>query len=237
MSVWEVVGVAILAGVLPALALLQLPLLSQVREERMALYGGSAITILLMGVGVILLTLPSGARIETLGLTFPGWGAFLGWTAVSTAGGLALVAASRPLVARYGGENSAFIRMLIPRTPGEKVAFSGLSLAAGTGEELAYRGYLWGSLQLLGMGPWAATLLAALPFGVLHAYQGPVGVVRTGLMGVVLTLPVLFTGSLLPAMAAHFLLDLLLGLVLADHFLEGGEDATGSTGPFSEPTG
>jgi hypothetical protein len=103
---------------------------------------------------------------------------------------------------------------LLPRTRAEKRAFVGLSFAAGIGEELAYRGYALLSLQLLGMGPWAAAAISSVAFGFLHAYQGRVGIVRTGGMGFLLAVSVLLTGSLFPAILAHTLIDLIGGLVL-----------------------
>jgi uncharacterized protein len=113
---------------------------------------------------------------------------------------------------------------LLPRTPEERRLFAGLSLAAGWGEEITYRGYVPAALVLAGAGPWAAMGVAAVAFGFLHAYQGPVGVVRTALLGLLLGASVILTGSLFPAMAAHALVDLVLGLVLGPRLLDRSRD-------------
>jgi len=57
-------------------------------------------------------------------------------------------------------------------------------------EELAFRGFIVGRTRwLLGSGSvatWTAVLIAAVPFGLAHAYQGVTGMITTGLTGFVL---------------------------------------------------
>jgi membrane protease YdiL (CAAX protease family) len=54
-------------------------------------------------------------------------------------------------------------------------------------EELAFRGFVVGRVHwLLGSSPagaWIAVLVAAIPFGLAHAYQGAAGMIATGLAG------------------------------------------------------
>jgi membrane protease YdiL (CAAX protease family) len=109
---------------------------------------------------------------------------------------------------------------LMPKTPEERRLFAGLSLSAGWGEEMAYRGYLPAALMVMGLPAWWAMGVAAGVFGLLHAYQGPSGVVRTAAVGFLLGSSVILTESILPAMAAHALLDLVLGLVLGPRMLK-----------------
>jgi len=63
-------------------------------------------------------------------------------------------------------------------------------VAAAFGEEFFYRGYVMKQLALLlgdSRASWiAAIFLSALPFGVVHLYQGWSGVVTAGTMGVIL---------------------------------------------------
>ncbi|MFB6240732.1 MAG: type II CAAX prenyl endopeptidase Rce1 family protein, partial [Gemmatimonadota bacterium] len=56
------------------------------------------------------------------------------------------------------------------------------------------------------------SFVVAVAFGIAHGYQRAVGVVRAGVLGVLLGLPVLFTGSLYPAVVAHFWINLAIGL-------------------------
>src|SRR5690606_3911022 len=69
------------------------------------------------------------------------------------------------------------------------------------------------------VGVAGGAVLSSLVFGVLHAYQGTIGIVRTFLMGSVLATGFVLSGSLWPAIIAHTAIDLVAGLVLADWFL------------------
>jgi len=242
LAFWDTLGISVFHLLLPALALAQLPLLRATRLERIPVYLGSAATILVIGTAGLLLGLRLEGW-EGLGLRFLPIGPLILWTLGLTVAGLLVILATLPLdaweAARGGGRAGAagdgaageaarrvgggagsgddaldVLAELLPRTRAEKGAFVGLSFAAGIGEELAYRGYALLSLQLLGMGPWAAAAISSVAFGFLHAYQGRVGIVRTGGMGFLLAVSVLLTGSLFPAILAHTLIDLIGGLVL-----------------------
>jgi membrane protease YdiL (CAAX protease family) len=62
-------------------------------------------------------------------------------------------------------------------------------------------------------------VLTSVVFGILHGYQGLLGTVRTTLMGGTLAWGFLASGSLLPAIVAHTLIDLVAGLLLGDWLL------------------
>jgi membrane protease YdiL (CAAX protease family) len=74
-------------------------------------------------------------------------------------------------------------------------------------------------------------------FGVLHAYQGAIGMLRAGTMGAVLAWGLLASGSLWPPLVAHVVIDLLAGLVLADRLMvpAGAGGVEGSEGPSGRP--
>jgi membrane protease YdiL (CAAX protease family) len=85
---------------------------------------------------------------------------------------------------------------------------------AAFGEEVFYRGYLMTRFhQVLGESrlAWVGAVVAqAVLFGLAHAYQGPVGMVGTGLLGVFFGIGALIWGrNLWPAMVAHGLADTL----------------------------
>jgi membrane protease YdiL (CAAX protease family) len=52
-------------------------------------------------------------------------------------------------------------------------------------------------------------------FGIMHAYQDVGGAARAAILGAVLAVPVVLTGSIVPAMVAHAAIDLTSGLLLA----------------------
>jgi membrane protease YdiL (CAAX protease family) len=83
---------------------------------------------------------------------------------------------------------------------------------AAVGEEVAYRGYLTKrAADVLGGGKaawWAATLAAAMLFGLGHWYKGPAGVIDSAVAGLVLGAAYLLSGRCLwTTILAHGLID------------------------------
>ena len=221
-DVWQALGLGLLGVLLPGLALAQLPLLGMIDVGRVSIYRGSCAAILAVGgVAAALGWLSDGDFLP--GLVAVPQPAFLFWTAAATGGGLALIGASRALGQDPWGSSPGFVLRLIPRTAREKRLFAGLSIVAGLGEEVAYRGYMLSTLQLLGLGHWIAAVVSSAAFGWLHAYQGAAGIVRTGLTGLLLVLPVFATGSLIPSILAHACINLIAGLLIGPRLLAESE--------------
>lgn len=91
-------------------------------------------------------------------------------------------------------------------------------------EELLWRGYLMNRLiDLLGkrtITAWVfALVVSAVLFGLIHSYQGPAGMIKTGAIGFVFGLAYLAVGrNLWPLIFAHALID---SLDFVTHFLGG----------------
>ncbi len=100
------------------------------------------------------------------------------------------------------------IAALLPRNRPELGWGAALSRNAGVSEELLFRLALPALLVIVTGEPISAFLLAALVFGLLHAYQGPVGVIATTLVGLVFTAIYVVTGSIVVVMVLHALFDL-----------------------------
>jgi CAAX protease family protein len=160
----------------------------------------------------------SGVRAwRTMGLTVPeGWRLWVGVAVPVLLSALYLaqasaLAKSERARARVRGSLGR-LKALLPRTRTELALFLLLALTAGVCEELLFRGYLVSTLAPW-LGWWGAALLALVPFGLLHAYQGHEGIVRTAVVGGLLTLLWAGTRSLFVAMAVHAVIDLGSGLV------------------------
>lgn len=85
-------------------------------------------------------------------------------------------------------------------------------LFGGVAEELIFRGFTigWGA-RLFGKA-WAPALavLSAVLFGLAHLYQGPAGMVSTGLVGLFFGIVYLSAGRrLIPCMLAHMTVNIL----------------------------
>jgi membrane protease YdiL (CAAX protease family) len=106
---------------------------------------------------------------------------------------------------------------LLPRTHGERRLFAVVGLTAGICEEWLYRGVFLAVVSALLGGPPEPilVLVAAAAFGLAHAYQGVAGIVTTAVLGGVLALLYLDTGSLLLPVLLHAAIDLRFLLVPA----------------------
>lgn len=217
------VGVPVIAAVRPPDRETDLP-------PRLPLYASATLGVLLLaGLSGLVLWIEGVAPVA-IGSHAPTLGGFLGWTAVSTVGTLAVSWAVTRVASRLGARESRLAYHLMPQDTSERWAFLGVSAAAGFSEEFAYHGFLIAGLNAwLGNGWWAA-LVANLAFGAMHGYQGHAGVVRAGLMGYLLSLPVILGAGLWPSMAAHFLVNALLGFGLWKWIVPPPESTTGASG-------
>jgi membrane protease YdiL (CAAX protease family) len=202
----------VLVFLLPLLSTLQVRLAAGPPPERLSAYQGSAVTLLVLGASAAALGLRSGG-VEGLGIARFSLGAWALWSVGVTAAGALTVLAFHAFRRIAAIDESPWLIELLPRSPREKGWFAVLSLAAGFGEELALRGHALSALAPILGGPWAAAIFTSVVFGLLHAYQEPLGMARASVLGLLLAASVLLSGSLWPAIAAHVALDLLGGLV------------------------
>ena len=216
---WGCVYMALLLELLPVLGMAQLPLADDEGPfPRIPVYLSSGAIILLLGWGGLRIGTAELGR-TAMGLEGPDLISLLLWTLACAVGILAVQFAFLLGRVRFGIRETSLLRQLLPRTVPEKVVFAFLSLAAGVGEEVAFRGFAVPALALLTGSSWEAALISSIAFGLLHGYQGWLGVARTGVMGLVLAGVFLVSGTLWPAVVAHALLNLVAGLILGDTLL------------------
>ena len=115
-------------------------------------------------------------------------------------------------LARLRGRLEKDLGPLIPTRPLEWSWFKPLAVTAGICEEVIFRGYLvWILTPTLGL--WGAAVASMVVFGLGHSYQGIRFMPRAFGAGVALQLLALFTGSVLPGIVLHALIDLGSGYV------------------------
>ena len=166
-----------------------------------------------------LLALLAHSRLESL------WPAGTNTGVAAQVPGLALAIVGITLVYRFGGAATRRalavqlrpVAALLPRTSTERRWFAFLAVTAGVCEEVLYRGFGLAALRwaFSGIGTPALIIVTGAAFGLAHLYQGPMGVTVTGVLGAYLAWIAIATGSLVPVMLIHALLDLrILGLPL-----------------------
>jgi membrane protease YdiL (CAAX protease family) len=190
-----------------------------VPDARRKWYRRVLITEWVVAVLVVALWAWQGRAWATLGLALPhGWWRLL-VNAVAVATIARFVMRQNAAVRRMSAERAvqlaprlAGLEFMLPHTAGEYRWFIALSCTAGICEELFYRGFLtWVITWYTGLP--AAILIAAAAFGLAHAYQGRKGMVKAGVVGLVMSLIVLASGWLIAAMIIHALVDLAGGTV------------------------
>ena len=119
-------------------------------------------------------------------------------------------ALARPKVVARLRETFSFADPFVPQTSGERRGFWMVSISAGICEEIVYRGFLMGLIAAwLGVVP--AVILSSIIFGCVHVYLGVAQVPRVAIIGLVLALVVVASGSLWPAMIIHAAIDMSSG--------------------------
>jgi membrane protease YdiL (CAAX protease family) len=102
-----------------------------------------------------------------------------------------------------------------PRDPRELRQWTVLSITAGVCEELIYRGYLiWYASHFTGTGVGGlllAVVLTSIAFGLVHIYQGVLGVTQVFAVGLAFGGLYVLSGSLWLPIAAHIAVDIASG--------------------------
>jgi len=99
--------------------------------------------------------------------------------------------------------------MLAPDTFGGWAVLLGLVLpTVAVVEELLFRAALIGvPAAALGVSPWVLAGLSSIAFALGHGAQGRVGIVVTGVLGLVLAAGYVLSGSLLVVVVAHYVVN------------------------------
>jgi membrane protease YdiL (CAAX protease family) len=186
--------------------------MAEVSRARAAVYLSAALsTAVLAGVTFAICVWQDVEPASVGWIVGPAGPAFV-WAVGAAAAGLVSVWAIVRLGQRIGLSESRLSLVIMPRTGREKRAFLIVAAVAAVGEEYLYRGFVYHVFADALGGPWAALALTSLSFGVAHGYQKAIGMVRATVLGGLLTVPVIWTGSLFPSIVAHFWINAAIGL-------------------------
>lgn len=181
--------------------------------ESLALFGGSAAVALLLAGGFVA-PLLADARSTTpirqiVDVVSTNSGIVIG-VAIGAVAGLVALTAAGIRAARGEGDVPAIgdIQALLPRNRQELGYGAALSINAGVVEELLFRLALPAVIYGASGNATVAIVVSIALFGALHAYQGLPGILGTGILGALLMLSWLVSGTILVPIVLHALLDL-----------------------------
>ncbi len=188
--------------------------------ERLSLY---ASTILYQWILVAIVAWRCATRsvsFEELGLAIGDpWK--VGWTSLAVTGLLCVnqvlgVRKMSGLPENKRGPLFAITEKIMPRTPAETWVYAALACTAGISEEFLYRGFVFMAFVRMIVNLASPNALAAifssLWFAIAHLYQGRRGMLTTFVVGMIFVYVRIWTGSLIPAVAAHIGIDLAAGI-------------------------
>ena len=120
------------------------------------------------------------------------------------------------------GSVFAITERIMPRTRAETIAYATLACTAGISEEFLYRGFVFMAFvrMVVNFAPpnAIAAALSSAWFSLAHLYQGRRGLSTTFIVGMIFAALRIWTGSLVPAIAAHIGIDMVIG-IYASRFL------------------
>ncbi len=200
---------------LPALAFrtgLREEHVEEVAAARSTVYLSAAVSIFVLAAVTFGISAWQGIDPSALGWRVGDPGPAFAWAVATGAAGLGTVWLVVRLGQALGLPESRLSFVLMPRTGREQRAFILVAAVAAVGEEYLYRGFVYHVFADALGGPWTAALLSSLSFGVAHGYQKTIGMLRATLLGGLLVVPVIWTGSLFPSIVAHFWINAAVGL-------------------------
>lgn len=105
------------------------------------------------------------------------------------------------------------LKMFLPGNKAEFFIFFLIAITAGICEELLYRGWLQNLFIYTTGYVWIGLISGAVIFGIGHVYQGKMGMIQTGIIGLIFGAVFIFTGSLIAGQILHTAIDAVNGIV------------------------
>jgi membrane protease YdiL (CAAX protease family) len=116
---------------------------------------------------------------------------------------------------------------IFPQDTAEKLVFFGVVATVATCEEIIFRGFVQGLFTDLSGFAVVGVLISAALFSWAHLYQGKRGLIATFVVGVLFSAARAWSGSLIPCVAAHFVIDLMAGYMFPGRLRSALEGSSG----------
>jgi membrane protease YdiL (CAAX protease family) len=181
------------------------------QKPRGLIYAGSAANLLVIGAVTGVIDIHGGSKtIRALNWTMS-LPRFMAWSLGVTVTSLFITVAVFALRRKLNRPPSPIAMSLLPQTKRERAIFVLLCLLVGLVEEFLFRGFAFFTISGFA-GPLIAGLIVTISFALQHGIQDAIGIVRAFVLAGLLLIPVFVTGSLLPSIVAHALVDAFSGL-------------------------
>lgn len=188
----------------------QLELANDVVLPMLEIYLPTILVQLLILIMIVVAMKSEHARHESIGLK--------NWTrwSVPLAFGFLLMAnialaSLQAMIATGSPESFVEFGALLPKTVGEKLMWVLLCAVVAVSEEVTFRGYVMTRVTQIANGRlWLGILVSTLSFASGHLYQGFGGFAIIFVYGLMFCALCLYSGSLYPAIIAHFLQDVVV---------------------------
>jgi membrane protease YdiL (CAAX protease family) len=183
--------------------------------------------------GLFLVVLVGGALVTQIPASALGVSVSLSELTVGVGFGLLLSAANTGAGAAANAVGYApseeLRKLLTPRSTGGWLLLLGVILPlVAVFEEFLFRAVLVGAFATgFAVSPWLLAVGSSVLFALGHGAQGPVGIVVTGSLGLVLAAGYVLTGSLLVVVVAHYLVNALEFVVYEGLGVEPGWQSSG----------
>lgn len=211
MHALALIWVAVILAVMPVQAIWTRYKVQTVRPTRMRAYASTISGLTVMGAITVAIDWFSG-RVGTQAVqrVLP-VGTLSAWTVVTLLACAAVWFSGMLQRRLWHHRADEVVTLLFPRTTHERWMFAVVAVVAGIVEEYVMRGFCLLTLSQATGSILLSVVLVTIGFAVGHGYQGAWATVRTGLLGAILSIPVVMTGTLLASMVAHAGTDLLSG--------------------------
>jgi membrane protease YdiL (CAAX protease family) len=181
------------------------------QKPRVLIYVGSAVNLLFIGAITIVIGAYQGSKaVRSLNwaMSLP---RLVAWSLGLTVASIFITLAVFALRRKLNRPPSPIVMSLLPQTRGERAMFLLLCLLVGFVEEFLFRGFAFFTISGLA-GLSIAGSIVTISFALQHGIQDAIGIMRAFVLGAVLIVPVVITGSLLPSIIAHAVVDGFSGL-------------------------
>jgi membrane protease YdiL (CAAX protease family) len=186
--------------------------LADSKRPRSVIYLGSAINLIVVGAITAAIDLwHNREALHALTLFLPAWHLVV-WSLGVLFVSIMISLGVFMVRSKLQRPPSAIVISLLPQTSTERVMFLLLCVLIGIVEEFLFRGFAFFTIKRVLQSPQLAITIVTISFALQHGLQDTIGIIRAFLLGSVLAIPVLVTGSLLPSIVAHSVVDAFSGL-------------------------